>query len=110
MRSGEFSRHIKKANKLYGSRCDYSACLIQRELSEMIEFTKPQGGMALWLRFKKEFPVSQVISKASSMGLQLLGSSYTKGKDMSGIRFGFASVNEADIDFAIEVFKKISLR
>jgi len=112
MRSGEFSRHIKKANKLYGFRCDYSADLIQSELSEMIEFTKPQGGMALWLRFKKEFPVSQVISKASSMGLQLLGSSYAKGKEgkHNGIRFGFASVNEADIDFAVEVLKKISLR
>ncbi|MBB5619429.1 DNA-binding transcriptional MocR family regulator [Pedobacter cryoconitis] len=78
----------------------------------MIEFTKPQGGMALWLRFKKEFPVSQVINKASSMGLQLLGSSYSRGKELkhNGIRFGFASVNESDIDFAVEVLKKISLK
>ncbi|MBB5644717.1 hypothetical protein [Pedobacter cryoconitis] len=46
------------------------------------------------------------------MGLQLLGSSYSRGKELKhkGIRFGFASVNESDIDFAVEVLKKISLK
>lgn len=107
MESGDFSRFIKKANKLYGSRCDYASDLIKNELSEVIDFTKPQGGMALWLRFKEEYPLSGVLHKASSYGLQLSGSACYEGRG-NAIRFGFASVNEQEIAYAIDILKKIT--
>ncbi|KIO77513.1 hypothetical protein TH53_08705 [Pedobacter lusitanus] len=108
--SGEFSRHIKKANKLYGARCDYGVGLISSELSNCIDLTKPQGGMALWLRFKEDFPVAKIISKASEMGLRLTGSAWHKGNSLkhNGLRFGFASLSETDIEFAVAVLKKIT--
>lgn len=112
MQSGEFSRFIKRANKLYGSRCNYASDLISAELPQVIDFTKPQGGMALWLKFRADYPLARILGKASSLGLQLAGSGYYQGKyaHHNAIRFGFASIDEHEIDYAVAILKKITDR
>lgn len=111
MQSGEFSRFIKRANKLYGYRCDYTSELFRTELGEVVEFNKPSGGMALWLKFKADYPLAHIMQKTPSFGLQLAGSAYYKGKDIkhNAIRFGFASINENEITNAVAILKKITL-
>lgn len=110
MQSGEFSRFINKATKLYQHRCDYASALITNKLGDIIEFKKPQGGMALWLKFKEDYPLPNILHTASSLGLQLAGTTYFKGTDIAydAIRFGFASVNEKEIEFAIDVIKRVT--
>jgi GntR family transcriptional regulator/MocR family aminotransferase len=111
MQSGEFSRFIMKANKLYSYRCNYASNLISSELSHVVEFTKPQGGMALWLKFKEADQLIGIIHKASTLGLRLIGMPYLKSKYLTndGFRFGFASLNEQELEFAVEVLKKITV-
>ncbi|MDN3551731.1 PLP-dependent aminotransferase family protein [Mucilaginibacter aquaedulcis] len=111
MQSGEFSRFIMKANKLYNQRCNYASNLIGSELSHLVEFKKPQGGMALWLKFHENYQLRNIIHKASALGLQLTGAAYHKGENLTydAIRFGFASINEKEVEFAVEVLKKITL-
>jgi GntR family transcriptional regulator/MocR family aminotransferase len=110
MQSGEFSRFIMKANKLYGYRCNYVSNLISSELSHLVEFTKPQGGMALWLKFKEDDQLAGIIHKASTSGLRLIGLPYLKSKYLTNdaFRFGFASLNEQELEFAVDVLKKIT--
>lgn len=110
IQSGEFSRFIKRANKLYGYRCEYASELIDSELSDVVTFNKPSGGMALWLKFKDDFPLSNVLNKTLSLGLQLTGSAYYQGKDIkhNAIRFGFASISEQEIVYAVNILKKVT--
>jgi GntR family transcriptional regulator/MocR family aminotransferase len=110
MQSGEFSRFIMKATKLYGYRCNYASNLISNELGHLVEFKKPQGGMALWLKFNENYQLANIINKASTLGLQLVGMPYFKGSDLTydGIRFGFASLNEQELEFAVDILKKIT--
>ncbi|WPU93156.1 PLP-dependent aminotransferase family protein [Mucilaginibacter sabulilitoris] len=110
MENGEFSRFIMKANKLYEYRCDSASNLINSELNHLVEFKKPQGGMALWLKFKENYQVANIVNKASSLGLQLIGMPYFKSSDLThdAIRFGFASLNEKELEFAVDVLKKIT--
>ncbi|MEZ2334698.1 PLP-dependent aminotransferase family protein [Mucilaginibacter sp. RCC_168] len=110
MQSGEFSRFIMKANKLYRDRCNYAANLITNELSHLVDFKKPQGGMALWLKFNENYQLANIINKSASMGLQFTGRGYFRDKDLShdAIRFGFAALNEHEIDFAVDILKKIT--
>ena len=112
MQSGEFSRFIMKANKLYGYRCNYASNLISNELSHLVEFKKPQGGMALWLKFKEDYQLANIVNKASTLGLQLIGMPYFKGNDLphDAVRFGFASLTEDELEFAVDVLKKITLQ
>lgn len=106
--NGELVRLIQKANRLYGQRCDFLADLLRDQLGEVIDFTKPTGGMALWLKFKETYPLSKVIKKASSMGLEIKGTSYYKGKDAryNAFRFGFASLDEGELEKAVHILRK----
>ncbi|HEY4324642.1 MAG TPA: PLP-dependent aminotransferase family protein [Mucilaginibacter sp.] len=111
MQSGEFSRFIMKANKLYGHRCNYASNLISNELGHLVDFRKPEGGMALWLKFKDNYQLGDIIHKARALGLQFSGKAYFKSEALKydAIRFGFASVNEQELEFAVDVLKKITL-
>ncbi|PWV48762.1 PLP-dependent aminotransferase family protein [Chitinophaga sp. S165] len=106
--NGELMRHIKKSNRIYAQRCDFLADLVTSELGDIVAFNKPSGGMALWLKFKQEYPLIRVLSKAGTMGLALTGSVYSKGKDarFNACRFGFASLNEEDMKEAISILRK----
>ena len=108
VRDGELTRLIQKANKLYRQRCLFLADQISTQLGEVIEFTKPNGGMALWLRFQKDFPLAKVIRNASSMGLRLTGTVYSEGKSaqVNAFRFGFASLNEDQLEKAVHILRK----
>ena len=109
--SGELARHIKKSKKVYHERCDQTALLIADRLSHAVDFIKPQGGLALWLKFKAEYPLGDVIAKARSSGLLFTGSTYYEGADQkhNGIRFGFASLKESEMNRAVEILRKITI-
>ena len=110
MQSGEFSRFIMKANKLYRHRCNYAANLITNELGHLVDFNKPQGGMALWLKFNEKYQLAHIINKSAALGLQFTGRAYFKSNDLpyDAIRFGFAALNEQELEFAVDILKKIT--
>jgi len=107
--NGELTRHIVRSNRLYAQRCDHFCDLLTDRLSHAMDYTKPQGGMAVWLRFKQRYPVNKVIADAAQHGLFLTGMSYQREGDRNdnGLRFGFASLNENDMERAIAILEKI---
>lgn len=107
---GELSRHIKRSNKLYNIRCNDISMLIEEELNHAIDFTKPQGGMALWLKFKAQYPLADILPKAINAGLHINGSAYYHGEDIkhNALRFGFVALNKKDMVTAVEILKKIT--
>ena len=101
--SGDMSRHIKRSRKIYTERCGHAFETLKALLSEMAEFQKPQGGMAIWLKFRSEFPLEHIFRDALGRGVHFSGSTYYKGedKDLNGFRFGFASLSNENISKAI---------
>ncbi|GAA4802294.1 PLP-dependent aminotransferase family protein [Olivibacter ginsenosidimutans] len=102
---GELKRLIQKANKLYRQRCYFLADLMRTQLNENIEFKRPNGGMALWLKFQTDFPLGKVIKKTASLGLKITGSVYSleKGASYNAFRFGFASLHEEEMEKAVHL-------
>ena len=106
-REGEMRRHLKKAQKTYHSRRDLFCELLKSELGNIVEFTRPTGGMAVWAQFDRAYPLAALSKKASENGLVIPdGSSYAPL--LNATRLGFASVNEAEIGRGIEILKKIT--
>jgi GntR family transcriptional regulator/MocR family aminotransferase len=105
--NGDLTRLIQKANKLYRGRCNFLANLLNIELSDTIEFTRPSGGMALWLRLRADLPLSKVVEKAAAGGLKFIGSVYSQGSNAkyNAFRFGFASLSEQQMENAVNILK-----
>lgn len=106
--SGDLARHIQKTNKIYSQRCDFLSDQVRGELDGMVDFTKPTGGMALWLKFRPQYDLSRIINKVNLKGLSIKGSTYCIGKDahFNAFRFGFASLNEQELEEAVSIIKK----
>ncbi|XHR97111.1 PLP-dependent aminotransferase family protein [Mucilaginibacter sp. UC70_90] len=108
--NGDLVRHINRSNKLYARRCDFICDLLTKKLSHAVDFTRPLGGMAIWLRFKQEYPVNKIINDAAHAGLRMIGMSFRLPGNLNdnGIRFGFASLSEEDVAKAVDILTKLT--
>jgi len=103
IKEGELKRHLKKAKKAYQHRRDYLDFLLKKELSPYVSYHLPTGGMAIWIKLLPQYPISQL---KLMKGLKIK----TISLDQNAFRFGFASMNEKEIENAVHLlsleFKK----
>ena len=108
-KSGDMQKHLKKSIKIYQARRDMFCSLLKDELEDMIRFTIPAGGMAVWARFEKKYPVQWVSERAAKLGLYMSpGHFYNTGKhNYNAARMGFAAMNKKEMEDIIQVMKMI---
>ena len=105
-REGDMRRHLKKAQKTYHRRRDLFCELLRSEVGHVVEFTKPGGGLAVWARFDRAFPLPELAKKARAIGLWISdGVNY--GTQLNAARLGFAAVNETEIERGMGILKRI---
>jgi GntR family transcriptional regulator/MocR family aminotransferase len=110
-RDGEMQRHITRSVKLYKTRRDLFCDLLQTELSGMLDFKKPLGGMAVWVTFKQPYLLEKLSARLSRQGIYMNdGSRYNMdGLAPNSLRIGFASLNEVEMRYFIKVLKQLVL-
>jgi GntR family transcriptional regulator/MocR family aminotransferase len=106
LREGEIQRHIKKSLKVYRSRRDYLCQKLTSELGEWITFTPPDGGMAIWANFSPQIDLPKLASQLREKDI-ILDIQHNWLKEGNGIRLGFASVTETEIDHIITHMKQL---
>jgi GntR family transcriptional regulator/MocR family aminotransferase len=107
---GTIERHLKKSNKVYKERRDLLCTQLTTRLGKAVQFTMPSGGMALWLRFAKKYPLAKIAAKAQGMGLHMSnGAQYCYGSAaQNGLRFGFASLNAREIHAVVNILEQLT--
>ena len=105
MEDGTMKRYTAKSLKTYRERRDFTCELLKNELGNIMNFKVPDGGMAIWATFDKQFPLAELSKKVASKGLFLSdGSAY---RDLNACRMGFASMNLREIEEAVGVLKLV---
>jgi GntR family transcriptional regulator/MocR family aminotransferase len=107
--NGELGRHIKRSKKIYADRLESTSKIITATFAGSIDFEKPQGGMALWLRFDERHPLAKILIKASTRNLHFQGSAYFEGHNtnLNSLRFGFASLPEDKLGPAVAILQDV---
>lgn len=103
IKEGELNRHLKKAKKCYHQRRDFLDTSLKKILGKYISYTLPTGGMAIWIKLSPDFSITQL---ASNTGL---GITRWDEKE-NAFRFGFASMNEEELEQAVDLLKAGILR
>mgnify|MGYP001460831577 CR=1 FL=1 len=104
-KEGEIRRHLKKAQKTYHQRRDLFCAMLKTELGQVVDFSKPTGGMAVWAQFDKSAPLPEISRKARENGLWMPdGSSYAP--HLNATRLGFASVSEDEMVQGMRILKR----
>lgn len=102
--SGELTRHLKKSLIVYKERRDLMCSLLSTNLKDHIEFNVPEGGMAVWVKFKK-IKLIDLNNTLIQNGLSL-DIDADLAKQFNAVRIGFASVNEIEIKEGIEILTR----
>ena len=70
-----------------------------------MEFSLPQGGLAIWIRFAEGLDPVAIAAAAEARGVGFMpGAAFFSGglAPVNGARLGFASMNEAELVEAVE--------
>ena len=105
-RDGEMRRHLKKAQKIYHRRRDLFCEMLKAELGNVVEFSVPTGGLAVWARFDRAFPLPELARKSRASGLWISDGLYYS-QHLNATRLGFAAVNETEIERGIGILKSV---
>lgn len=107
-KNGDMQKHLNKAVKLYHERRDFLCDLLESELSDMVTFTRPPGGMSVWLQFKPAYKLPDVARIVAQQGIYINdGSLYNSGTvNYNALRVGFASLNEQELRELVMALKK----
>jgi GntR family transcriptional regulator / MocR family aminotransferase len=106
IKSGDLERHLKKVVKIYKGRRDYFCSLLEEQLGDHLYFTRPEGGMSVWIVFKKNRVVKKLPEQLAARGYQLDADNIFI-THFNAIRTGFASLNEKEMDKYIATLKSI---
>jgi len=100
---GEIRRHMKKALKTYHERRDFFCGLLKDKLSDVIDFKRPDGGLAIWAKFDKSVPLPELSAKMKAKGTIISnGLINNTGKvSLNAVRMGFGWMNEKEAEKAI---------
>lgn len=97
--TGELQRHLRNSVKLYRERRDRFCKLLKASFGNLVKFSVPQGGMAVWVVFPENYSISELSKRLYAKGIYMNdGILYRYSNTVNGIRVGFASLDNADMD------------
>ena len=105
---GNIKRHMKKALQEYHRRRDFLCTYLSEKLGDVINFKIPDGGLAIWARFKKSVPLPPLTEKLRAQGIILSNGLIHNNSPVSlnATRMGFAWMNEHEAENAVNILEK----
>jgi 2-aminoadipate transaminase len=98
-RRGGFARHLAKMRRLYASRLDALEQALARQMPEGVEWTRPEGGMNMWLTLPAGFDAGELLIHARERGVLFAPGRYFyfQSPPPNGLRLSYAALDERKI-------------
>ncbi|MFC0425364.1 aminotransferase-like domain-containing protein [Chryseobacterium scophthalmum] len=103
---GEISRYLKKSLKTYQERRDHFVSLLEQDLGGYIDFQKPSGGLAVWMKWKIHINLMQLSRNCAQNNLFIPKTLLYQNKNLTAMRLGFGNLNLTEMDKSIEILSE----
>ena len=106
MRRGYFTKHLAKMKRVYRSRLEAMEQALEKHMPEETSWTRPEGGMSLWLTLPPGFDAGELLIHARERGVVFLAGRhfFSQHPQPNTLRLGFSAVDEKRIAKGIETF------
>ncbi|SEK75500.1 aminotransferase-like domain-containing protein [Pacificibacter marinus] len=111
-----FASHVETLRGVYGARLAAMLAALDKHMPDGVTWTKPQGGMFVWVTLPKSVDGRDLLEKALDARVAFVPGSafYADGATTNTIRLNFSMSDEAKIDLGIarlaEVMRKAFLQ
>jgi 2-aminoadipate transaminase len=110
--SGELSLHMERTRATGALRLDAALNACRRFLPPAATFTRPQGGMNLWVELPPPLNARDLLSRAQEHGVDFLPGNYfsVEGGHSRCLRLSFGGLSPDDIDRGIRSLGRAAAR
>ncbi|HKO03211.1 MAG TPA: PLP-dependent aminotransferase family protein [Candidatus Acidoferrales bacterium] len=109
MRRGGLERHVKKMRGVYAERCEALFRALEKHMPEGVEWTRPEGGMCVWVTLPAGYDASELLIHARERGVLFAPGRYffVQMPRPNVFRLGFAGIDERKIGRGIEILASV---
>jgi GntR family transcriptional regulator/MocR family aminotransferase len=109
MESGAIKRHTRRVLRIYAERRELLGELLQARFGDLVSFTPPDGGLALWVQFNDGVDLAALSQRAAEHGVRFLpGRAFSvSGQEVRAVRLGFGSLDSAELKEAVRRFGRL---
>ncbi len=107
---GGFDAHVAKLRATYGARRDHMLAALAREMPDTVQWTKPEGGMFVWLTLPPHIDAADLL--AQSLQTERVAfvpgrAFFADGSNGNTLRLSFSCADETAIDEGIKRLGKL---
>lgn len=108
-RSPRFSAHLQQACENYGQKRDRMLQNLEAHFPEGVEWTRPEGGLFLWVTLPEEVNTEELLEQAVEEKVAFIPGTpfYTDGSGHNSMRLNFSNATFQEIDDGIERLAKV---
>jgi DNA-binding transcriptional MocR family regulator len=109
IRRGLLVKHISKMRKAYARRLDALDAALRKHMPEGMRWTKPSGGMCLWLELPPGFDSSELLIHVRERGVLFAPGRYffLQNPQPNSLRLSFSNVDEKRIARGVAIFADV---
>ncbi|MGA2810683.1 MAG: PLP-dependent aminotransferase family protein [Candidatus Acidiferrum sp.] len=109
LRRGLFAKHVAKMRKVYALRLAALDEALRKYMPDGTRWTKPEGGLCLWLELPAGFDASELLIHAKERGVLFAPGRYfyVQGPLPNTLRLGYAAMNEKDITRGVATLAEV---
>ena len=107
--SGALDANLQKSIAEYRRRRDLMLRLLERYMPEGVSWTRPEGGLFLWLTLPEEIDTVELYDEALSRGVAYVAGSffYVDGSHRNTMRLNFSFIDEAKMEPGLKLLGEL---
>jgi 2-aminoadipate transaminase len=100
----EIDKHIEKIKEMYRNQRNLMVSMIEKYFPENVEYTKPEGGMFLWVTLPEGLSSMDLFELAINENVAFVPGQafYVDGRGNNSLRLNFSNSNEKQIEEGIK--------
>ncbi|MGO3889676.1 MAG: PLP-dependent aminotransferase family protein [Paenalcaligenes sp.] len=110
IQNGFLSRHLPVVRELYQRQCTYMLEALDAHFPDSVQWTKPEGGMFLWVTLPEQLDAERLLEKAIARNVAFVpGAPFYSGAGLkrNTLRLSFVTVSEEKIRKGIEILGQL---
>lgn len=102
----DIDAHVTKIREVYGKRCHTMLDALQRELPEGVTYTRPEGGLFIWLTLPEEIKARELLVRCLEKNVAFVpgGAFFPNTSRENTLRMNFSNMPEERIQEGIRRF------
>lgn len=108
LEEGEIQRHLKKALKIYHERRDVFCTLLNTHLHELVSFSAPPGGLAIWTQWDAKLNLMRISKECALRGLYLPQTLLYQTGSVTAMRLGFGNLSVEEMTRSVQLLAEVA--